>query len=255
MWPGFDFLSLFLATIFNRGIGEFLLLVGVLFQGLFPTTGKRIINCYGYDKDQNLFWQNHPLETILCPHWQRPKTSCLDDCGMPSGHSNVAIFYFILICLWARKWLKFLNYHNKSIFTGTVTSSNGGQVPHSEYHDMNCEFKVYKSGDSNWAPKIRDANGNAVRAPSYVFNLQKERWRAFIIVVVLLFLIVQPAVIVSVGDHTILQAIVGSTSGGITGWIFYYYIITDERIDLFLASTPGRWMNFHDNFTLRTTVK
>lgn len=23
----------------------------------------------------------------------RPRTSCLDDCGMPSGHANVAYFY------------------------------------------------------------------------------------------------------------------------------------------------------------------
>ncbi|CAD7933982.1 unnamed protein product [Amoebophrya sp. A25] len=90
MWPGFDVLLLLLLILFRRGVAELLLLVGVVVQGLAPTTVKRSLNCYGLRTGgANKHW----VEEALCPYWMRPHTSCLDDCGMVSGHANVAFFY------------------------------------------------------------------------------------------------------------------------------------------------------------------
>ncbi|CAD7969346.1 unnamed protein product [Amoebophrya sp. A120] len=92
MWPGCDVLLLLLLILFRRGAAELMLLVGVVVQGILPTTIKRSVNCYGFGNDKN-FADTHVLEQMLCPLWLRPHTSCLDDCGMPSGHANVAYFY------------------------------------------------------------------------------------------------------------------------------------------------------------------
>lgn len=241
------------------------------------------------------------MEQALCGYWLRPHTSCLDDCGMPSGHANVAYFYLFwaLPYFWRSGLLQrhfnrgpmnatkaedaiVLSRREITVTELTTTllvqeednkierhSRSGGGCEDGLANDVNktqkIQIQMRSAGTSQkilFGGNFEDNSGRrgaTTRSETTLpINPKAERARGdttsamkfALALLALSFLLVQPYVIVALGDHTAFQGIVGAVSGGLAGFAFYKIVLTDAVILDFVDSPIGRSLGFHDNYTI-----
>lgn len=183
LWPGMDILSFLFLVIVRRGALELFVLLGLFLQGVAPEGLKRIPwGCTQVDNMENDFW---------CQIWKRPETSCLDDCGMPSGHTCVAYFYLG----WGVPYL--MAWHRRR-----------SQAPLAQ--PLLNDAERGGSAGSGGTERSQSSGGEteaAVQGSAQYIISDALHYGLGI------FFFLQGPIIIIVGDHTILQTVLGGLTG------------------------------------------
>jgi len=214
MWPGIAAMFFLSLALLRRGCSEFFIGIGVALQGLTSEWVKRATQC------TTLKHYDHPI----CQVWTRPATSCLDDCGMFSGHTCVAYFYLGWGLAYIHAWHKAKNDYTYAL----------GQME-SELQPL---LMPQLSKKQQLDPITRFLR--SIKIPDSLINFSE--------VVIATFLSLQGFVVWIVGDHSAFQVSIGALVGLVQGWLWFQYIVTPERVKGLCKTPVGRFLGFYDNY-------
>jgi len=212
MWPGLAaafFLSL---ALLRRGCFEFFIGIGVALQGVTSEMVKRATQCTSMEH----------YDDLICQLWIRPHTSCLDDCGMFSGHTCVAYFYLGWGLAYVHAWRKMRN-----------------QYAYADQPELQPLLMPPSSTKQQLSPITSFLR--SIKVPDALTNFSE--------ILIGTFLFLQGFVVWIVGDHSPLQISVGAMVGLIQGWLWFRYIVTPDRVKGLCETPVGKFLGFYDNYS------
>lgn len=234
MWPGFDLCFFLCLMVLRRGCLELFICLALFLQGIFPDGLKRGVECL------------EPSDSIICQLWTRPSTSCLDDCGMPSGHCCVAWFYLGWGGCYVYRWHQYRRQQQEQMTNGGGHHTNG----------------THTNGSSLADPLIAgngaaDKEGEAAADAGFVFPsltvlrslTVPEKFLDALHLFFGTFFLLQAPIIYIVGDHSMLQTAIGGLYGFCFGIVYHEKIISKEVVKSFCETPVGKFFGFYDNYT------